>query len=1756
MSALVADLLHVTHEGHALARVLLSGAINMLRGRFKSLFVELAECREADFACLNCPWTFYNGKMTPRAPSAGVVVITLDGDLATQIPYGDGCRTRVFLQVLVTGQDFLVRRPADLQRAVVKEMVYSMAKECPVETLFLENFQSVTVAQRLFCFLMWSVAMGDYTLRIKESHFLRDADGFLKTEPLFQVYRAFYSIVKKQGENADVSWPHLIWVAEHGRISYFEAAGLEKSRNRLVAALKDTGNQLEIFYGGISRVVSMFPLRSDRQAPLEMFLKMWPRNHHRSPMKHLYQLVNERGWIQQARDLDFSIRPVILDFEKATSFVSKWFKPAFKPKMATLLVVVAFANVGLKMPLFVQMHVFKTLGGIPGTWFPQHDWDLYYSSRVSVVEKRDLHWRRVELAGSVGPGTAKKAKVEKEKKRTVKDPSDLCEYFDASGREHSAVEEKLAWCNFVGRIVAEPNFRRTLIDRLAVCEEMEKFCAQNGIPLTSTRSCSWSEERDVDICLVGVLGAAMDAGQPPLQHSGFTGCVLRGLSYFITSKSTRKMEWFSNDVVIQPPSEENMVCPECSLVLFPEGHWWHQFADCCDCSVCRSIRNGCETCISINEAFAVYGGVARRWEWKRHNPHFSLLVGNQAKLALGSGPSHFEVLHPGVLFGKANSPEMIQPFWDSLVSAAGQLLAGVNCWNDAPLAPDDQLVLYQMVLESTKYSFPKVPSMERALQLRKLLVSKTLPSNTRGFASANGQLRDDSESGKKKKKKDDVKETIQGAAVRRLIPVKQSIRESAFANQAFGQHERLRMSNAAHANAKSRVNTKSRANAKSRANEESPPIPWATSVFQPFLPFILPYLDRLSLWDCLRVSKAFRREVMAFMRDPASRWQAEGLRLAEYYNLQVDASLQQRELFSQLLVHRLQPIHVIYNKLRALGMLAHELRAIGATDAIDVPVFDRTRSKDLLMDLVAERPLDSAVLLSKYGIHKELQDAFELLRQQGRRQVLEPARALGLAGGVGVADEEDDAEDDDSSEVAETTGPFKSLFVRALGDDMVTRLDVPARSQVVSILRTLFFIMSEGVSNNAFLTVYFAFSSSLENARAELSLLEAEDMDDDEQNASSAAQADATNGEAFLDDEYKPVDDDSDKRAKSSACVLLSRARLAFQRALEEEKSLLLLAGEKLQFVLNCLVPASVYGVAVTAFDRFDAFRKNSSFGVAKARTKGGGDATRRGQAPFQSESIGTIRDRLFSVLLEHIPDHPGLRPAPLPSKAVPWHLTASVFVAVPALRRYLAGPLSEEEKKLFPNLDSSKLSTAVLPETLCSLFNIGGFSYRSTINSVLFNGGSYISAFSMDQKKSSATRKLKSKPDGVKLDELYASAKERAEAGSKAKEKATKRGANVKGPDVRVPVAKKRGYVTENRYFENLEQLHGKAAEQEKVRSGKRVETPTLQRGVFFNARAEDAPLMNKPPLEEPVQFVVKIQSDKQLWKNAELLLEWLKDHPLVVLDPGKRWVVRGIVARFVDGTINNGTLSLSFVYRGLRVSGRKWSFYTQDVDVGVPVECTELKKIVQSALDRMTKEFLQSHDQVGDLKKIFAADGFVEELDESFSCLLDGRAVRRKETRLKHQQRIALNFCRTISSLCEGFGDPIVIVGAAGGNGGRGRAQVNHDLLLNTLAGFYSVIMLDEHCTSKMTTCCHRPAHAPRSKGRSRGCKECSGGTTHWWDRDAGAAWNMLSIYLSLLLTGERPAAMTKVTSRFCSFSALNINRPLKRAKNNVSA
>ena len=369
-----------------------------------------------------------------------------------------------------------------------------------------------------------------------------------------------------------------------------------------------------------------------------------------------------------------------------------------------------------------------------------------------------------------------------------------------------------------------------------------------------------------------------------------------------------------------------------------------------------------------------------------------------------------------------------------------------------------------------------------------------------------------------------------------------------------------------------------------------------------------------------------------------------------------------------------------------------------------------------------------------------------------------------------------------------------------------------------------------------------------------------------------------------------------------------------------------------------------------------------------------------------------------------------------------------------------------------------------------------------------------------------------------------------------------------LKGPATRMPLAKKTGFVTEARLFESLAKTreedsrkNGVVPNSGKNKEGKRERRSGKSNSKFvFSARVESAPPSAAPSSDtgDGVKFVIRLQSGADAWEQAEALLDWLKQHPLVVLDPGQRWVVRGIVARFIKGTIchDTGQVSLTFAYRGIRVSGHKWNHYREEAaGTRSPEAESKLQAGMQSIFDDLAAtEVLTAAEMTEKVKAVFAQPNVSSRIRASCEKLLDGAAVRRQEARFKHQNKIALNFVRKISNLCKGHGDPIVIIGEAGGNGGRGRAQVNHDLLLKTLAGFFCVVLLDEYCTTKMAPCCHHAAHVP-NRGRSRGCKNCCDGSTKWWDRDEGASWNMLSIFISLLLTGARPDAMTKVRKLF---------------------
>jgi hypothetical protein len=315
-------------------------------------------------------------------------------------------------------------------------------------------------------------------------------------------------------------------------------------------------------------------------------------------------------------------------------------------------------------------------------------------------------------------------------------------------------------------------------------------------------------------------------------------------------------------------------------------------------------------------------------------------------------------------------------------------------------------------------------------------------------------------------------------------------------------------------------------------------------------------------------------------------------------------------------------------------------------------------------------------------------------------------------------------------------------------------------------------------------------------------------------------------------------------------------------------------------------------------------------------------------------------------------------------------------------------------------------------------------------------------------------------------------------------------------------------------------------AQEAEEVRIARAAGTAAAaaEKESMFTVRLQS----NKTLAERPVELA----NDEKVWDKenhtidaALILLNWLLLHPMVVLDPGDRWIVSGIVAvllehelkRQDDGSVN---VELHFAFRAVRLSGYKWNHYHFEAPE-VPIEAQRAAaQQVESLLKEFTSpEFLTAtaEQRAAKVTEVMGAADAQARLQAGMAHVMRPEQVLRDEARTKHQRRLALAFVRKIDKICKesgAGGDPIVIAGAGGsGTGRRGRAQCKHKVMLNALAGFFTVIMLDEHCTSKKTTCCHQDAHAPRSKGRSRGCKnkDCQrpDGKPPWWDRDTGAAW-----------------------------------------------
>jgi hypothetical protein len=252
----------------------------------------------------------------------------------------------------------------------------------------------------------------------------------------------------------------------------------------------------------------------------------------------------------------------------------------------------------------------------------------------------------------------------------------------------------------------------------------------------------------------------------------------------------------------------------------------------------------------------------------------------------------------------------------------------------------------------------------------------------------------------------------------------------------------------------------------------------------------------------------------------------------------------------------------------------------------------------------------------------------------------------------------------------------------------------------------------------------------------------------------------------------------------------------------------------------------------------------------------------------------------------------------------------------------------------------------------------------------------------------------------------------------------------------------------------------------------------------------------------------------------TIEKVFEFLMKHPLVVLDPGVRWTVSGVLVKFcsfsAQKTKDGIRVSADFEYKRMRVSSKKWNGYKQRDSLRAKTLESVVENVFKALRDKTHSHTRPPDDLIRNLN-----------LDGAWSQVVSSNAPLQQEELRHHQRELSLKFVRRIQEFTQGFGDPLVVIGDQG-CGGMGREQVSHKVLLNTLKGFFIVIPVSEYNTSKKTTCCHKDALCPRRLGRSRGCN-CSG-HVRFWDRDTGASFNMLTNFVSQLITGERPLPFTR--------------------------
>lgn len=1132
-----------------------------------------------------------------------------------------------------------------------------------------------------------------------------------------------------------------------------------------------------------------------------------------------------------------------------------------------------------------------------------------------------------------------------------------------------------------------------------------------------------------------IIGQAMQMGEEPLIYEPWTGAVCRllvsSIRHLLVGNSS--IHAISDDIMPQLSASHSPACPECNGAVFPEKHWWHDFEDPnCNCPVCVRIR-GCERCQMIHRCL-------KKWAELRMMKRLRELYASNSMLSVVTLGS----LAQRTLFKARNALNALKAAGDN------------HC--QSTFLPDENI--HHLTHPGALFSHGK--DDDNVDQRREVFWD--------GFLSA-------------------VSSLSAGTAAA-PVPVspewkmylydllKQCAGSSSFSISSCESlkllHEKLSRSKFFSAKGSAGYGAGFLRGQRAKSKVKKP-----KSGVDPKMVTVPAAIRRLIPFSTIRRGAVLQN----ILASPAA-----------------------IKAFEKLFHRRLCLLHQYMTHMRTIFSVLNLCRVVRASQADsklrvrNMGLKQYQKVVGLFMEENEKKRNDGLVEI--FG-DAEIVLVVQKLRTFFRETALKPLQELGLAMRA------------------------KSLATQ-VSEDTVTRADVSMRSQLLSAIQLLFFHACGGHSDSLHLAMLFAFSADAKSACDVLLASETEGNDDDVNAAlfdSAFSNSDGDAAEEWMGDDADSAATGDETPVSLSHTNHIARCKAAYLRLSPTSRRAVLDGGEKVHDIMSQAMTdcSPVPEHIEEPFQRWNFFMRASSIaphskstptddsadaGSRRPQRQAAADGRKRYTNPSAAGaesakdlaskanqkawrnprgSMPHVRAVILGEVLKFLPAAKGFRPAPMPEKSLPLRLYAEWFNAkktdAVVVGAQLTGPLSDSEKLMQPEFAPLKEFSGFGTEmSLQAVFNLS-----EPVSSVLFNSGNTISTLQKDRKRISATKFLKT---GTRnFDDLYSNPRERKDARTTAAQKAATNGNLLyKANHPRIPLSKTRGYVTEAREVENMQGLVHDS-------NGRPIASATESEAAAAAARGKND---SEPP---QAAFSVKFGSPENLQFDHDktiVLLKWLRAHPLVALDPGQRWAVSGVIVRVIDFELDyeRGSVNLSVQFRKLRLSGHKWNNCGRTNTTTTTTTTKEVENVVQSFFKPLLdSDFLraQPEAQWQCLTEKFSTVDFSKALEATSAIMLDKERVLHKELRLTQQKEMALAFARKIDKLCEGYGDPIVIIGAAGGSGGRGRAQVDHSIVTDCLAGFFKVILLDEYNTSKKTTCCHTDAHAPRSAGRSRGCKRC---------------------------------------------------------------